>query len=390
MEAELLREMITDRDRRIVLVRQKTHDLDNKEQRLLDDLDEATEASARENITYETEKSQLVQQYQQAQEQLTHMQQDMQNQASSLRSYASQALHADSEATIDSNYVMRMQAQLCKAMHSMGILDHQLTVAQEHAEAMTKLLKEAMTVQREAKAQLELSLLNDLMMADNERREKEAEIKKEYDSVRKQVKQMEREIRENEAESDDDDDNEEEDKKENDEDDTEREDDEEANAKKEMVQLLDQRKQQIKEIETKLDEQEKYLDKLRSERKEDDAVIPETESRPAKEETPEPEDDDDDDDDSQDEEDEEETQQRQAMDERLKQLTENAKLDEVEENVDEMDLLAMVQNRLAGGNDAANEEDEDDEDSDEEEDSEEEDSDDEDVKENGVHVANGD
>eukprot|EP00522_Entomoneis_paludosa_P015515 CAMPEP_0172446212 /NCGR_PEP_ID=MMETSP1065-20121228/5855_1 /TAXON_ID=265537 /ORGANISM="Amphiprora paludosa, Strain CCMP125" /LENGTH=462 /DNA_ID=CAMNT_0013197271 /DNA_START=179 /DNA_END=1567 /DNA_ORIENTATION=- len=400
MEAELLRDMIADRDRRIALVKQKTADLDSKEQRLLDDLDAATESSARENIAYESERNRMVQHNTQANEQLAAMQLDLQNQASSLATYANLVIdtgngtaplhvQGNSENTLDSNYVMRMQAQLCKAMHSMGILDHQLTVAKEAAEAMLKLQRDVLAEQREAKAQLELNLLNELMKADTERRETEAQIKKEHDAVRRQVKNMEREVRQNQPDEDDESQQDGE-KEEDDEEEEEEEDEETQNAKQEMIQLLEQRKQQIKEIEAKLDEQEKYLNKLRDEQGQKIQV----EQRPAptrkEEESNHAAEGEEEEEEalSSDEEDEEEQQasmERQAMDERLKQLTENAKLDDVDENVDDMDLLAMAQSRLAGG-DGTNHSDDDEDDDEEDSDEDEEDSEDEEEDEDDEQI----
>ena len=41
----------------------------------------------------------------------------------------------------DSSYVIRMQAQLCKAMHSMGILEHQLEILNQHEALRSNLEK---------------------------------------------------------------------------------------------------------------------------------------------------------------------------------------------------------------------------------------------------------
>ena len=365
MEAQLLRDMIADRDRRITMVKQKTKDLDAKEQRLLDELDQSVELSAREQITYQTEKTRMLGTKQQALENLGQVRENLAQQGSSLVTYANMVVGSEISDHIDQNQVMRMQAQLCKAMHSMGILDHELKLVKSQHEALMKLQKDVLTQQREAKSQLELQLLNDMMKADGERKDVESNLRTELEKVQKQVRKMQREVEDDESESGD------EKGSDSDEESNKEPDDEEKElqqAKEEMMKLLEQRKEQIKEIESKLDEQDAILAKMKEEQgslKDESGQEIQVQTRPAKEEDQE---------DSEPEEDSEDEEDAAAaesarMDERLKQVMQNASMADVEkEDVDELDLLKLAQSRLAGGanNEDNDSEESDDDDSDEE------------------------
>ena len=77
----------------------------------------------------------------------------------------------------DSSYVLRMQAQLCKAMHSMGMVETQYQLTQTQQETLQKSLKDVKTDMIEEKTQVELKLMNDLVLADTSRREVEMKCK---------------------------------------------------------------------------------------------------------------------------------------------------------------------------------------------------------------------
>ena len=59
----------------------------------------------------------------------------------------------------DSSYVLRMQAQLCKAMHSMGMVETQYQLTQTQQETLQKSLKDVKTDMIEEKTQVELKLM---------------------------------------------------------------------------------------------------------------------------------------------------------------------------------------------------------------------------------------
>lgn len=86
------------------------------------------------------------------------------------------------EEAQDSSYVTRMQAQLCKAMHSMGMVETQLAMSTSQTETLQKVLKEEKSSMVDEKTQVELKLMNDLVAADNVRREVETKVKEQAES----------------------------------------------------------------------------------------------------------------------------------------------------------------------------------------------------------------
>lgn len=380
-EAALLRSMIADRDFRIVIIRQKISDLVVKQQRLLDELDDATEQSAKQQISNQSEKTNLLHLEQLTTEQLHHVEDDLQKQGSSLAAYANMTndvfIVSDSSSGNDPNHsggvdqhlVMRMQAQLCKAMHSMGILDHQFEMSQALGQDAIKALRDVLTRLREAKTQLELNLLNDLMAADILKREAEADFKKQVNDLAKQVRQLQKKLENDENEQEQHNSEHDEPSKNKDEDFTETENPDEDfelnKTKQDMLNLLEQRNQQIKELEKKLDAQEEELSKLRNTLGEDAVQAPEARPPPQKTDS--------EDADIEETEHPEESNNNDNMAMRLRQVMENAKLEDVEKAgaVHELDLLKMAQNRLnrplpASDGESSDEEDEDEEDEDEE------------------------
>ena len=104
---------------------------------------------------------------------LVTLNRDLAQQVASLHKYAEQ----ENPEAKDTSYVMRTQAQLCKAMHSMGILDHQNQLLRDSSADVIRALKEARAKASDEKIQLELQLMNQLVHADNERKDVESSLK---------------------------------------------------------------------------------------------------------------------------------------------------------------------------------------------------------------------
>ena len=91
-----------------------------------------------------------------------------------------------SPETRDSSYVLRMQAQLCKAMHSMGMYETQLALLRNQSELSQKHFKDAITSSQEDKSKVELQILNELMAVDLERQDAEGKTKELMDNFTKE------------------------------------------------------------------------------------------------------------------------------------------------------------------------------------------------------------
>mmetsp|Transcript_20018 Transcript_20018/g.41241 ORF Transcript_20018/g.41241 Transcript_20018/m.41241 type:complete len:310 (+) Transcript_20018:326-1255(+) len=70
-----------------------------------------------------------------------------------------------------SNYVVKMQSQLCKAMHGMGVMETQRHMTKGQTELILKKAKDVLTEMREEQSNVELKMVNDLIVADTSKRE---------------------------------------------------------------------------------------------------------------------------------------------------------------------------------------------------------------------------
>jgi hypothetical protein len=185
MEEELLQEMIRDRETALVQIQKKMVEQANKMERYKSQLKEVrmqqelnTVEQQQELETLVGRKHQLLMQYKEAKEGLDmKKQQQQQGQGANLHIYNEVMKLVATPESRDSSYVMRMQAQLCKAMHSMGMVETQLALATNQSEALQKYMKDKLTGTVEEKSQVELHLMNDLVVTDNARREVETKHK---------------------------------------------------------------------------------------------------------------------------------------------------------------------------------------------------------------------
>lgn len=187
MEEELLEEMIRDRENQIKKIEKKIEDQEKKMERLVQQKKDIEHSAKTEMVerreTLERARQRfekLVQQYQQSKDSLDMKKQQQQQQsqgntavAPGLHLYNEIMKAVSSPESTDSSYVIRMQAQLCKAMHSMGMMETQLQLTKAHTETYQKSVKDTVTTMVEEKSQIELKLMNDLVLADNDRREVE-------------------------------------------------------------------------------------------------------------------------------------------------------------------------------------------------------------------------
>ena len=253
MEEELLKEMIRDRDLQVDLIKKKMEEQSTKMSRTAGQLKETAVQCKEERAQRENELEQMMKRYGQRTEQLKVAMEAMdmkkQQQGSSLHLYTDVMKAVATPESMDSSYVMRMQAQLCKAMHSMGIAENQLALVTRHTESWTKYLKDSITGMVEEKSQVELKLMNELVTADTGRREAEETMKEAMDEHRKQKEALEQKSEDKEDGSDDEEDDEEE--------------------REELMEILEQGREEIarleeenqKQLETINDLKEKFVAK---------------------------------------------------------------------------------------------------------------------------------
>ena len=125
------------------------------------------------------------------------------------------------DSSSSSVYVLRMQAQLCKAMHSMGMMEIQLKMIQNASIERQKQLKEVITHTMDEKSHVELKIMNDLILGGDALREVEekhkemvAEFSKQKDALLEKIEKQQEKNEDDEEGGDQDDEDEKEELKE--------------------------------------------------------------------------------------------------------------------------------------------------------------------------------
>lgn len=210
-------QMIRDREFQLAMIRKKVDDQTRKMELAKTSLEDTKKKYSENHIEQQMEVDTLVQrhsklltQYKEANQALD-MKKQQQGPQLHLYNEIMKSLTVPTDSQ-DSSYVTRMQAQLCKAMHSMGMVETQLAMSTSQTEGVQKYLRESKTSLLEDKTLVELKLMNDLVGADNLRKgvadkvQKQAvEFTKEKDALLDKIEQQqEHDDKPEEKEEDDD------------------------------------------------------------------------------------------------------------------------------------------------------------------------------------------
>jgi len=130
---------------------------------------------------------------------------------------ATTTTEGEGEGEDSSVYVLRMQAQLCKAMHSMGMMEIQLNMIQYASIERQKQLKEVITHTMDEKSHVELKIMNDLILGGDALREVEekhkemvAAFSKQKDALLEKIEKQQEKNEEDDGGDEDDEDEKEE------------------------------------------------------------------------------------------------------------------------------------------------------------------------------------
>jgi hypothetical protein len=114
-----------------------------------------------------------------------------------LRVHEYAALMKAANKGVESSYVIRLQAQLCRAMHSLGVMESQLALVKENCSSLIKSMKEDLSHMVDDRTRREIELMNTLAVADAEKRAWQAEMEKKLreqedllDSVRDEYEEL--------------------------------------------------------------------------------------------------------------------------------------------------------------------------------------------------------
>jgi hypothetical protein len=243
MEEELLKDMIHERDKKIAQLVCKLEGHQEKRNKILDELEAVCAESSKSKLERRREIAALVKARDIGLLKVQKAEKDVRNQNGSLHLYADILKEAAPES-VDSSYVVRMQSQLCKAMHSMGILEHQLHIVNKISSDVVKAQKDAIQTVAEGKTRMELEMMNQLVMMDDSKKQVEEEYKPRLEKEQSAVVEMRKRLGENDDESSD----------------SESESDDELVA--EMRAGLEELKEAIEEMEEEAEEQLKIIESL--------------------------------------------------------------------------------------------------------------------------------
>lgn len=171
-EEALLQEMIAERDRKIHHLVTSLEAYDRKLVALREKLQETKTEAAKARIEQIELEGSIQKQNHAVAKQLSHVEKGVIQQNGGLHVYANVLKEAAPE-TADSSYVVRMQSQLCKAMHCMGALQHQLEILNAYSGQVLSALRGSMAQITEEKTMVEVKLMNDLMQVDTLKRRME-------------------------------------------------------------------------------------------------------------------------------------------------------------------------------------------------------------------------
>lgn len=158
----------------------------------------------------------------------------------------------DGNGSGDSNYVVKMQSQLCKAMHGMGVMETQRQMTKGQVEHIQKKAKDVITEMREEQSSVELKMVNDLIFADNSKREVDSKRNLQHKTFSKQKSDLMEKIERQLDEAN-----------ENDGDGNAENDEEEEEAKEELREVLRQGKEEMERLVKLTKETEEKVEALK-------------------------------------------------------------------------------------------------------------------------------
>lgn len=253
MEKELLNQMIHDRDRRIASIKHKMEEQHAKMAHFQEELVHIKTKRESSEIAHMDELTALMEDKEESERALGRLQNDLKKQqGDSLQLYAEvikkEAANTKVSDKPDSSYCMRMQAQLCKCMHSMGIMENQTELVKSTCDELIKSLKEAVNRTIDEKTNVELEFMNQLVMTDNTRRENEERWKEKLDGLRASIQELEDKLEDHDSDSDSD-----------------SEIDEEEEEEKELLKKeIKERNEEIAAVQKEIEEQNKRIKELES------------------------------------------------------------------------------------------------------------------------------
>lgn len=214
-EVKLLQSMVKERDEKIKTLKEEVLGIEEITRKIQEELEMMVAKQKEDKFLHEEKCEGLVKERVGVEKEMHLLQKEM-KESSTLHEYAN-LLRKASPGSVDSTYVVRLQAQLCKSMHSMGMLENQMTIVKKNCNGLVKSLKDEISSITDDKCKMEIELINQLGTMDAERRVSEEEWQKKLDDQKAKNAELEEKIgplEDEDVEEDSDEDSENEEKKE--------------------------------------------------------------------------------------------------------------------------------------------------------------------------------
>lgn len=177
-ERNLLASMIAERDAQISSLTHQLHSTTDALRDVHREVSSKSSARRRQREDHSAAIKRLKDEHAEQRRVLARFEQNAKN-GGGLRVHEYAALMRTANSTVvESSYVLRLQAQLCRAMHGLGVMESQLALVKENCSGLIRFMKEDLSHMVDDRTRREIELMNGLARVDNEKRVMATEMEK--------------------------------------------------------------------------------------------------------------------------------------------------------------------------------------------------------------------
>lgn len=196
MEQSTLHTMINERDSQISSLLHQLHSISDNISSLQKELHNKSQARKHQREEHSAAIKKLKEEHAEQRAHLASYESKIKG-GGGLRVHEYAALMKAANKDVESSYVIRLQAQLCRAMHSLGVMESQLALVKENCSSLIKCMKEDLSHMVDDRTRREIELMNTLATVDAEKRAWQADMEKKLreqedllDSVRDEYEEL--------------------------------------------------------------------------------------------------------------------------------------------------------------------------------------------------------
>mmetsp|Transcript_17789 Transcript_17789/g.26439 ORF Transcript_17789/g.26439 Transcript_17789/m.26439 type:complete len:484 (+) Transcript_17789:238-1689(+) len=169
-EYSLLEDMIHERDSHIANLTNQLHQTSDSIHTLSKELHQKSVARKQQREEHSHSIKRLKEEHLEQRQKLARFEQNVKG-GGGLRVHEYAALMRSANSNqVESSYVIRLQAQLCRAMHSLGVMESQLALVKENCSSLIRFMKEDLSHMVDDRTRREIELMNGLAKVDHEHR----------------------------------------------------------------------------------------------------------------------------------------------------------------------------------------------------------------------------